>query len=289
MLDAYPAMPLDETTLPLLRARQFPVPSFDPSGVTLEQVRHGDILLHVYLPAEPRAARSCIYHIHGGGYVTGSAASVEFRHRPLARALGCAIVSVDYRLAPEHCHPIPVEDCYAGLAWLFANAGRLCVDDRRIGVMGESAGGGLAAALALLARDRGEYPLAFQHLTYPMLDDQTGEAGPLPFAGEFMWTAADNRFAWHALLGGQAADAYAAPCRAADLTGLPPAFIATGALDLFAVEDIDYARRLIAAGVPTELRVYPGAFHGFDFAPDAAVAASARHDARNALKRMLGV
>ena len=158
--------------------------------------------------------------------------------------------------------------------------------------MGESAGGGLAAALALLARDRGEYSIAFQHLIYPMLDDRTGTETPHPYAGEYLWTPANNMFGWSALLsvapGSAGVSPYAAAARAADLAGLPPAFIATGALDLFVEEDIEYARRLIRAGVPVELHVYPGAFHGFDLSPDARVAQEARRISVAALRRALG-
>ena len=234
---------------------------------------------------------ACIYHIHGGGYIAGSAAPLEPFHRPLAEELGCVIVSVEYRLAPETSHPGPVEDCYAGLAWIVANAARLGIDVNRLGVTGESAGGGLAAALALLVRDRGEYKLAFQQLVYPMLDDRTGTGDPHPFTGEFIWTPHSNRFGWRALLGHEPGQEdvspYAAAARAEDLAGLPPTFISTGALDLFVEEDIEYARRLIRAGVPTELRVYPGSFHGFDLHPTAEIAVTARADRVAALKRLL--
>jgi triacylglycerol lipase len=212
-------------------------------------------------------------------------------HRPLAEALGCVIVSVDYRLAPETAFPGAIEDCYAGLTWTVAHAAELNIDTARLGVMGESAGGGLAAALALLARDRGEIALAFQVLTYPMLDDRTCTRAPHPYAGEFLWTPRNNRYGWRALLGeepgGPKVSPYAAPARADDLSGLPPTFLMTGALDLFVDENIDYARRLVAAGVPTEFHVYPGAFHAFDAWPGAQVAEQARRDRLEALERLL--
>ncbi len=291
-------MTLTHETLAELRARDIPFPPADESGVTLERRTvpgpdgAPEIGLHIYRPEGATKPLPCIFHVHGGGYVGGSAKELEFLHRPLVRELGCVLVSVDYRLAPETAYPGAIEDCYAGLGWVFANAGEIGVDTASLGVMGESAGGGLAAALALMARDHGEYALAFQHLIYPMLDDRTCTAEPHPIAGEFIWPAQNNHFGWTALLGHEpgAKDVspYAAAARAGNLDGLPPTFISTGALDLFVEEDIDYARRLLRAGVPTELHVYPGAFHGFDLLPGNPVADAARRDSLNALKRFLG-
>lgn len=299
LLEAWPTVTLTDETLPLMRAREIPRPDVGDCGVALE-VRTvpgpdgaPDIALHIYRPQGAAGALPCIYHIHGGGYVGGAAKDLEFLHRPLAAQLGCVIVSVDYRLAPETRFPGAIEDCYAGLAWTFAQAGELGIDPSRIGVMGESAGGGLAAALALMARDRGEHALAFQHLIYPMIDDRTCTRDPHPVAGEFIWHPTNNAFGWRALLGvepgGEGVSPYAAAARAENLAGLPPTYISTGALDLFIDEDIEYARRLIRAGVPTELHVYPGAFHGFELIPDAAVAQAALRDNRAALARFLGV
>lgn len=296
-LAMFPSMMLSLDTLDAMRNRELPLPPVEESGVDLERVMipgpegAPEVMLHIYRPRAAARPLPCIYHIHGGGYVGGKAGDLEPVHRPLAAQLGCAIVSVDYRLAPETVFPGPVEDCYAGLAWTVGNAERLGVDSARLGVMGESAGGGLAAALALLARDRGEYRLAFQHLIYPMLDDRTCVNEPHPYAGEFLWHAHNNRFGWTSLLGhapgGEGVSPYAAPARADDLAGLPPTFISTGALDLFLDEDIVYAQRLMRAGVPTELHVYPGAFHAFDMMPGAAVAEQSRRDSRAALARFL--
>lgn len=305
VLDAFPTFALtDELLGPMREAERFAQLPIDVSPAVNDAVSQTvrrvagpadapDITLTIYSPRYANGPRPCIYHIHGGGYVGGGAAQLEALHRPLAYELDCVIVSVDYRLAPEHRFPAAIEDCYAGLAWTFAHADALGVDRKRIGVMGESAGGGLAAALALLARDRGEYALAFQHLIYPMLDDRTCVTPtPNPVAGEFIWTPHNNHFGWSALLGeppgGPDVSPYAAAARATDLAGLPPAFIACPTLDLFIDENIAYAHRLMRAGVAVELHVYPGGFHGFDiFSGDAPLSAQARRDSRARLQRAL--
>lgn len=243
-----------------------------------------DVRALVYKPRGATGRLAGFLHMHGGGYVIGRPEMSDARNRLLAREAGCVVVSVDYRLAPETAFPGAVEDCYAGLTWLYAHAAELGVAAGRIAIGGESAGGGLAAALALLARDRGEAPLAFQLLIYPMLDDRTGTTvAPSPMVGEFGWNAASNRFGWASLLGhapgGPDTSPYAAAARAEDLVGLPPAYIAVGTLDLFLEENIEYARRLVRAGVPTELKVYPGAYHGFQgVAPEAHVSKAFTRD-----------
>lgn len=300
LLEMFPALAISDETLAGVRENRmvFPVEPTADAAVACERRRVSgptgapEIEVLCYRPEAATGALPCILHVHGGGYVLGDAASMAPFHKPLALELGCAIVAVDYRLAPETRFPGAVEDCYAALAWLAASAGEIGVDSTHVGVMGESAGGGLAAALALLARDRREHAMAFQHLIYPMLDDRTcARADPHPFTGEFIWTAASNRYGWGALLGvepgSDGVSPYAAAARAETLAGLPPTFISTGALDLFLEEDLDYARRLIRAGVPTELHVYPGAFHAFDLAPGVDVADRARRDSRAALARAL--
>lgn len=215
------------------------------------------------------APRPAVLHIHGGGYITGSVAEGMVPLQRLSAAHGCVVVSVDYRLAPETRFPGSLDDNYAALRWLHANAKELGVDRSRIALLGESAGGGHVAALALAARDRGEVPLAMQVMLYPMLDDRTGSTRPVPpHLGVYVWDAAANRFGWSALLGVPAGSASvpagAVPARAKNLRGLPPAFIGVGSIDLFVQEDIAYAQRLIEAGVPTELFIAPGGYHGFD-------------------------
>ena len=301
LLDAWPAMTIDETTLPLMRQPgRLPLPPIaHPERVEKRTVlapgRNGapDVPLVIYQPAHRDERRlACIYHMHGGGFIAGSAAGMEALHRELVHSLNCVLVTVEYRLAPETPFPGPLEDCYAGLVWTFAQADMLAVDTQRIGVMGESAGGNLAAALCMLARDRGELPIAFQHLMYPALDDRTcTRPDRHPHTGEFIWNLLSNAFAWRSYLdaepGSEGISGYAAPARAQDLSGLPPAFIATGALDLFLDENLAYAARLLRAGVPTELHVYAGAFHGFDLAPSAQVSRRARRDSDEALKTRL--
>jgi acetyl esterase/lipase len=253
-----------------------------------------DVRVLVSAPTDKGVGRPAILHIHGGGYVLGAADMTLDVDSAFVSDLGAVVASVDYRLAPETSHPGLVEDCYAALAWLIGHADELGVDRGRIAINGASAGGGLAACLALMARDRGEYQIAFQHLVSPMLDDRTAATGaPSPFLGEFVWTPADNLFGWTALLGhapgGSNVSPYAAAARASDLAGLPPTFLSCGSLDLFVDEDMDYARRLVLAGVPTETHIYPGAPHAFGFIEAAAVSRAHARDSLAAFKRALRV
>ena len=249
-----------------------------------------DVRVLVSSPKAGGGGHPGILHIHGGGYVMGSAEMTVDSDAAYVQKLGAVVVSVDYRLAPEHKYPAGRDDVFA---WLHAQADTLGIDRKRIVITGESAGGGLAAALVLLARDRGQIPVAFQHLIFPMLDDRTvTHEDPSPLHGQFLWTRDANRFGWTSLLGAEPGSPdispYAAPARATDLTGLPPTFIICGALDLFLEEDMEYARRLIRAGVSTELHIYPGAPHAFMFVPDAHVTRTFARDSMTALSRALG-
>jgi acetyl esterase/lipase len=232
--------------------------------------RRGQSDVAVYVVnARADAKRGAILHMHGGGFVLGRAENGVATLQNIAAQLDCVIVTVDYRLAPEARWNESLEDNYTALAWLHANAASLGADPQRIAVMGESAGGGHAAMLAIAARDRGEIALALQCLTYPMLDDRTGSTRTLPpHVGQLLWTAESNRFGWTSILGVPAGSAEvpaaAVPARCQNLTGLAPAFICVGGIDLFVDEDIAYAQRLNAAGVATELLLLPGAFHAFD-------------------------
>jgi acetyl esterase/lipase len=296
--------PLDLNELPRARARMkklvtamlADLPAIE--GVTSEDQlvpsAGGDpaVRVRVYRPNAQANKLPALYWIHGGGYVMGDIEQDDRLMRQLVRRIGCVAVSVDYRVAPENPFPAPVEDCYAGLKWLFRHADELRVEPSRIAIAGASGGGGLAAGLALLARDRGEVRIAFQMLIYPMIDDRNVTPSSHAITDPRMWNRESNRLAWKAYLGreggGVDVSPYAAAARAGSLANLPPAYIPVGALDLFVDENIEYAQRLIQAGVPTELHVYPGAFHGFDlFAPSATVSKQFKADRDNALRRAL--
>ena len=223
------------------------------------------------------ASKPAVLHIHGGGYILGSASASRKEIQDLSTNHDCVAVTVEYRLAPETHFPGSLEDNYAALRWMNSNAKELGIDVSRIAIKGESAGGGHAAALAIAARDRGEFPICLQVLIYPMLDDRTGSTHQLPpYFGHFGWTPDANRYGWTSLLGVPAGSATvppnSVPARVANLSGLPPVFIGVGSIDLFALEDVEYAHRLMESGIPVELNVVPGAFHGFDgVVPDASI------------------
>jgi acetyl esterase/lipase len=241
-----------------------------------------------------RARVPALYFVHGGGLVAGDRRSGLGALAAWISALGVMGVSVEYRLAPEHPYPASVEDCYAGLAWLSAHADELGVDRARIIVAGRAAGAGLAAAIALMARDRGGPAIAGQMLNYPMLDDRNTTPSSYERVDERIWPREANQAGWSALLGGQCGtpdvSAYAAPARAADLSGLPPAFIDVGSAEIFRDEAMDYAGRIWQAGGAAELHVWSGGFHNFDgFVPDAEVSRSARRTRLEWLRRVLAV
>lgn len=256
----------------------------------------GPLSIYWFDPVPGGKQRAALLHIHGGGMIIGSACEMQHGPASIAVALGIPVASVDYRLAPETPFPGPQEDCLAALRWLAGNAPSLGIDPARIGVIGESAGGGLAAGTALMARDTAGPALAAQVLVYPMLDHRTG-SDACPYAnrstGEFVWTRASNRFGWQALRGDYRVEderkGWFSPSLADDLSGLPPTLILTGSLDLFFDEDLNYARRLADAGVPLELHSYPGAIHGFNLMPGAAVTKAFDRDLRDGAARLLGL
>ncbi len=300
MLEVMPAIELSDEQLPISRAafdEMVILGDPDEAGATREEIHvpgHNggpEVRCLVYKPQEQKAEAPGFVHIHGGGYVLGKPEMADDMNLRVSGSLGAVVVSVDYRLAPEHPIPAPLDDCYAVLAWIHSNADELGIDKSRIAIGGESAGGGLAAALALKARDESEYPICFQMLVYPMLDDRTGTAEQPgdPLVGEFVWTRESNQFGWNAQLGDGPRVAPQVPARADTLKGLPPTWIMTAGLDLFRDENIDYARRLMADGVTTELRVYPAACHGFQLMREAPVSKRYAKDYFDALRRGLRV
>ena len=292
--EALSALPVDlgallgalcDETLPAIRARFGEL----PAPVLSDQVKRTDhvcdatgVALRVHRPIGVSGELPCLYWMHGGGFVLGDPSDDDARFDRWCPSLGCVGVAVQYRLAPESPYPAPLEDCYAGLAWVHRHAAELRIDASRIGIGGASAGGGLAAGLALLARDRGEFPVAFQLLISPMIDDRQLTASSTWL--DPIWPPKANAYGWTAYLGaatkgGPDVPAYAAAARATDLVGLPPTIISVGSIDGFSDEDIQYAVELRHAGVPVDLHVYAGAPHGFDaLVPRTAVAQRASRD-----------
>ena len=298
-LEAIPSFEVTADTLEGLRAQMttLKVPAPPVPETTVEErfipgVDGSLVRILVYAP-ETQSRTGGLLWLHGGGMVMATPDGNEPQSRYLAHTAGCVVVAVDYRLAPEHPFPSGLEDCYAALRWMHEAGEELGFPRERVAVAGESGGGGLAAGLSLLARDRGELSVSAQFLEYPMLDDRTGTASdplPMPYAGEFAWTRASNHFAWSAVLGqepgGPDVPVYAAPGRAQNLAGLPPTSIFIGDLDLFIGENLRYAQMLIQSGVVTDLHVYPGAYHAFiSFAQEADVSKRAFQDFSSAIKR----
>ena len=300
VIEALPFRDFTRETLPLARAESaerfkfLGEPVLPATRKVAPRAAGSEIELYLYDPSPGATDRPALYHIHGGGMILGSARDTGFGPSGMAAALGIPVVSVEYRLAPETPFPGPQQDCLDGLAWLAANAGELGIDAGRIAVVGESAGGGLAAATALMARDTGGPSIAAQILVYPMLDHRTGSDACRwnnRATGEFVWTRAANRFGWEALRGDYATDdprkGWFSPALADDLSGLPPTLLLTGSLDLFFDEDLDYARRLVDAGVPVELHGYAGAIHGFNIVQEAAVSQAFTRDLLSGIARLL--
>jgi acetyl esterase/lipase len=236
---------------------------FASKGAVVEPI--GSISARMHSPASSDMPMPALLWIHGGGFVLGSAAQDDALCAHVAEQLGIVVCAVEYRLAPKHQFPVPLHDCYDALAWL---ASLPHIDADRIAIGGASAGGGLAAALAIQARDRAEIPVAFQLLAYPMLDDRTALRSDIDERSCRLWNNKANRFGWESYTGeaagSETVSALAAPARCEDLSGLPSAWIGVGTLDLFYDEDLAYGRRLEQAGVACALDVVDGAFHGFD-------------------------
>jgi acetyl esterase len=270
----------------------------DLSGVDVSDVTlpgEHDIQVRVYRPAVPPVDPvPAVLNLHGGGFVMGNLAIDEGSCLDLVRSLNVVVVSVDYRLAPEHPFPAGLEDCYSALTWLAGNAETLGVDPRRIAVRGYSAGGGLAAALCLLSRDRGGPPLCFQFLGIPELDDRLDTPSMREYTDTPLWHRQSAEQSWQYYLGdgvpgGPDVSPYAAPGRATDVTGLPPTYVAVMQFDPLRDEGIAYAQSLLSAGIPTELHLFPGAFHGSAAIPHAVVSQRENGEATAVWAAALGI
>lgn len=274
VLDSFELPPLDHDGIAAMRRASFTAPELSDAVARTDHVVPGDppVRVRVHRPVGLEGRLPAVVTIHGGGYVIGSYDMDDTVLDQWCPALGIVGVSVDYRLAPETPYPGPLDDCYAALRWTADHADELGIDPGCIGVSGLSAGGGLAAALALRARDRGEIPLAFQLLDCPMLDDRQ-RTPSIRAPGLYVWSSGSNEFGWRSYLGElyQSDDVpvYAAPARATELGGLPPACVIVGSIDGFRDEDIDYAQRLNQAGVPCELHVIAGLPHAYLLVPGA--------------------
>lgn len=259
-----------------------------------------DIIVSVLSPrglkeriAEGAAPVGAMYNIHGGGMMVGNRRMDVPRLVDLVLEFGIVAATVEYRLAPEHPDPAPVEDCHAGLVWMARSSEMLGIDPERIVIMGGSAGGGLSAGVSLIARDRGTVNLAGQMLLCPMIDDTNTTQSSYQYPRGNTWTRQRNLLGWQSLLGNRvgtdAVSIYAAPFRATDLADLPPAFIEAGSAEMFRDENVEYANRIWATGGTAELHIWSGGFHGFDFfAPETELARAALDARRSWLKRIFG-
>ena len=269
-------------------------PSVEIENKTIHDEELGiDVHLRAYRPTTADSLQAAILFIHGGGYVLGSVDQAQAKLSAWCEELGVFIVSVSYRLAPEFPFPAALYDCFAVLKWLSEYAPSLDVNAERIAVVGESAGGGLAAGLALYARDHSDIKIALQVLVYPMLDHTNIDQASGDDSDTYIWSRENNRIGWNAYLGGEVgADMlqYAAPSTANNLEGLPPAYIPVGDLDLFLEENKEYARRLTAAPVENTLKIYQGGFHAFSsLAPDAQISKQFDQDLFSAIRQGLSL
>jgi len=285
VVDQVPALDLND--LPAARAALAELYAQINTGGPNPRVTHSDhvapgrdgnpdVMVRVFRPVDASGTMPCLYWTQGGGYVLTAPDMDDLFCEEIVDKHRCVVVSVDWRRAPEHPFPAPADDCYAGLAWTVSSAEELGVDASRIVIGGHSSGGGSTAGLALAVRDRGEFSIAHQLLIYPMLDDTNSTPASHLVTDPKVWNRTSNEIGWRGYLGDtngtENVSPYAAPTRMKDLAGLPPATVLTGELDLFVDEDIEYAQRLMQAGVPTELHVYRAAHHGFDrMAPQAKI------------------
>ena len=250
----------------------------------------GEQKIRIYQAKESKKPAPAVVYIHGGGMILGGIEVEAATTQMLCAETGATVISVNYRKAPEFPYPCGPDDCYSAAKWVFDNASELGIDVKNIGIYGSSAGGGLALAVVLMARDRKTMNFKYMLPIYPMIDDRNETSSTHEVTEIGIWDRSGNIEAWNWYLGGKPADSYAAPARAADLTGLPPAFIDVGALDAFRDEDAEFALRLLKSGVACEFRVYPGAYHGSEiFAPEADLSKRIVASRIDALKRFIAL
>jgi acetyl esterase/lipase len=266
-------------------------PELDPR-VTMEDRMipgpAGEQMIRIYRPKGSTSALPGLINVHGGGMILGSVEGDAATAQMLAVESGAIVVSVDYRKAPEDPYPAALNDCYSASQWVFDNAKDLGIDPDNIGIYGGSAGGGLILGVCLMARDRGSMTFKYMMPIYPMIDDRNETASTHDVTEVGIWDRSGNIEAWELYLGGKPADGYAAPTRAVDVSGLPPAFIDVGEMDAFRDEDAAFALRLAQSGVPCEFRIYPGAYHASEvFAPEAALSQRIWSGRIDALKRFI--
>lgn len=248
----------------------------------------GDIAVRVYSPKSATKPAPGLVYIHGGGMIMGGLDGEDGTCQMLADHLGAVVASVDYRKAPENPYPAAPEDCYTAASWVFENASKLGMDASNIGIYGQSAGGGLTLAVVLMSKDRSGPRFSFMAPIYPMIDDRNVTASSKLVTDVGIWDRAGSIEAWGWYLGGAEADHYAAPARATDLSGLPPAYIDVGELDMFRDEDIDFAKRLAEANVQVEFHLWPGAYHASEvFAPTASLSSTIWATRISAMKRLM--
>jgi acetyl esterase/lipase len=288
-LRGFPDFDFSADKLPAMRSGSMFEPQSAPDVERVELTTdEGGVALSVLRPVESADEPPVLYWMHGGGTVIGNRHMDDARLLEWCRSLGCVCVSVEYRLAPEAPYPAPLNDCEAGLRFVVEHARELRIDPHRVGIGGRSAGGALAAGLALRWRDDAKAKLAFLYLEYPMLDDR-GLTESSRLEGLPVWSRESNAFGWRSYLGDRCGTddvpADAAPARATELRGLPSTFVGVGTADCLRDESIDFGARLCRAAVPTEMHVYAGAVHGFDMFADTAVARTAARDSLDWLGR----
>lgn len=298
-LDTFQDIDLKPEFLPSIREgfdqMYSPLPPDDSLSIHDEIIAGPDnhsLKLRIYQPAERDEKLPALLWIHGGGYVLGTVESSDPLCAEFVKEAGCVVVSVDYRLAPEHPYPAPIEDCYSALKWMAGHVEALNIDGDRIGVAGASAGGGLTAALTLLARDRGYPSVHFQMPLYPMIDDRNNTPSAKEIKEGMIWNQTTNEAGWQMYLGPlhgtDNVPSYAAPARETDYSRLPYTYTCVGQLDPFRSETIAYVTKLAEAGVDVEFHLFPGAYHGFEGVnPDADLAVRAKDEYIQALKKGL--